>query len=82
MPMTVEELNRRFDYHPPSKPEITAAHQVVRNTFKGCADGLDKILPDGREKSLVLTHIEEAMFWANAAIARAQALAPNALKAP
>jgi hypothetical protein len=28
------------------------------------------LLPPGREKALVLTNLEQAMFWANAAIAR------------
>jgi len=29
-----------------------------------------QVAPDSRERSLALTKIEEAVFWANAAIAR------------
>lgn len=35
------------------------------------AQKMVKTLPPGREQSLVLTKLEEAMFFANAAIARA-----------
>jgi hypothetical protein len=28
------------------------------------------MLPDGREKALAFTHLEEVTMWANAAIAR------------
>ena len=34
------------------------------------AHHFNDVLPDGREKAVALTKIEEAMFWANASIAR------------
>ncbi|MGH3375967.1 MAG: DUF7681 family protein [Actinoallomurus sp.] len=34
------------------------------------ADALNEVLPEGREKSLAITNLEQAMFWANAAVAR------------
>ena len=68
-----QDLDNRFDYHAPpdDNPVFRQAHEKARAHVKLCAVELNKILPDGREKSLVLTKLEEAMFWANAAIARA-----------
>lgn len=43
---------------------------MVRAYLGQMAQEFDMILPIGREKSLVMTKLEEAMFWANAAIAR------------
>jgi hypothetical protein len=63
------ELDRRFSYHSPD-PLRAADHERVRSMIRGLADHLDYALPDGREKSTSLTHLEDAMFWANAAIAR------------
>lgn len=31
---------------------------------------IDDLCPESREKSLAWTHIDEAVFWANASIAR------------
>lgn len=62
------DLNKRFDYHAPGKK--TALHEYFRAEFKDMAVAVVTGVPDGREKSLVLTHLEEALFWANAAIAR------------
>jgi hypothetical protein len=63
------DLDNRFDYH---RPDAVAQerHQRARGTIKSTAEYLVTFLPEGREKSLALTKLEEAMFWANAAIAR------------
>lgn len=65
-----EEIGRRFNHHPPTEESTVLAHEGVRADFKDLAERMDRELPDGREKSLMLTHLEEGLFWANAAIAR------------
>lgn len=69
--MSPEDLNNRFDYHAPDDAR-KRDHEDVRQTVKVAASNLNAMLPECREKSLVMTHLEEAMFWANAAIARQQ----------
>ena len=67
--LLLENVKNRFAFHPAT--EVTGPqHDAVRRDLGRVAQGLAKLLPDGREKSLTLTHLEEAMFWANAAIAR------------
>jgi hypothetical protein len=65
----VSELENRFSYHAPSDEKIVK-HSQVRATLQAVAEGFEEFLPDSREKSLALTKLEEAMFWANASIAR------------
>lgn len=67
--MELQDLDNRFNYHPPT-PERAEKHETVRKLLRQVAGYLNENLPEGREKSLVVTHLEEAMFWANAAIAR------------
>jgi hypothetical protein len=67
--MDNRELANRFDYHPPDQ-DRARRHQRVRSYLHQMAEEFNQTLPEGREKSLVMTHLEEAMFWANAAIAR------------
>jgi len=64
------DIDNRFDYHPPKDPDTVALHEHVREYCKTVAHVFDGTLPPGREKSTALTKLEEAMFWANAAIAR------------
>lgn len=66
----LDDLQNRFGYHPPNKPGIAEAHEFVREMCFDLAVVIDRIIPDGREKSTAITKIEEAMMWANAAIAR------------
>jgi BioD-like phosphotransacetylase family protein len=71
--MDPAELNHRFNYHRPNA-ETAEKHQRIRSSVLFLANGLNDALPEGREKSLVITHLEEAMFWANAALARSNPL--------
>ena len=46
-------------------------HQRVREVCREAAEEIVEVTgPSTREQSLAITHLEEAMFWANAAIAR------------
>lgn len=67
-----EDLARRFTHHAPTTPARAAAHATVRGACTGLAAQIVDHCPPGREQALALTKIEEAMFWANAAIARAE----------
>jgi hypothetical protein len=71
-PVSQGELNNRFDYHPPRTNEVAAAHEEIREASRHFAETLLQLTYSSREQSLALTKIEEAMFWANAAIARNQ----------
>lgn len=65
-----DDIENRFAYHPPKNEETKNEHQLVRDQLKTLAHYWNGNLPEGREKSLAITKLEEAMFWANAAIAR------------
>ena len=70
--MNTDELVNRFKYHPPKTDDVVAAHTAVRTQCMELALYLNGLLPEGREKALAMTHLEEVMMCANAAIARNQ----------
>ncbi|RJO60788.1 MAG: hypothetical protein C4542_08030 [Dehalococcoidia bacterium] len=69
MAYDVDELQCRFTYHAPKEgqPEM---YESIRKNALHLAYILVEHCPESRELSLALTHLEEAVFWANAAIAR------------
>lgn len=67
--MKTEEIINRFTYHKPNKVSIEQ-HQEIRLKIIEISEFFNQLLPEGREKALVFTKLEETMFWANASIAR------------
>jgi len=67
----MNDLENRFTYH---KPNATQAnlYTVLRSSALKLAELIDEAVPEGREKSLALTKLEETVMWANAGIARNQ----------
>ncbi len=66
----MSDLYVRFGFHPADTQDRQDRHGQVRQACLRAAQALDDLVPEGREKSLAITKLEEAMMWANAGIAR------------
>lgn len=64
------DLERRFGYHKPPASADGAALAEMRAELCAMAKHVVRSTPRGREQALAITKLEEAMFWANAAVAR------------
>jgi len=67
--MNIQDLDHRFTYHPP-KPGQPETYTQLREAGKELAHLIDELCPDGREKSLAITKLEEVIMWTNTGIAR------------
>lgn len=63
------QIENNFVYHAPKQgqPEI---YTEIRDKAKELAYLIDEKVPKSREQSLAITNLEQAVFWANAGIAR------------
>jgi hypothetical protein len=68
--MNRADIDRIFDSHPPLSEHGQFAHREVTEAFKALAMTISN-LPEGRERAIVMTKLEEASFFAHAAIGRA-----------
>lgn len=67
------EIEQRFGFHKATLegPGATGPqHAALRKEFKTFAEHLDKVLEDGREKSLAFTKLQEASMWSHFVIAQ------------
>lgn len=66
-----DRIENDFTYHPPTQDQIPK-FVAIRDEAKNFAHLIDKLVPDGREKSLALTALDQVVWSANAGIARAK----------
>jgi hypothetical protein len=62
-------IENDFTYHAPTAAQ-SESYIEIREMAKGLATLFATECPDSRELSLALTNLDQAVFWANAAIAR------------
>jgi len=67
--MDRKEIEIRFAYHTATGTQ-TDSYEVLRALARDFALEILELVPESREKSLAITHLEEALMWANAGIAR------------
>lgn len=61
-------LDNSFTYHSP-KEDQPARYVLIREMAKTLAELIVGETPKSREQSLAITHLEDAVMWANKAIA-------------
>jgi hypothetical protein len=63
------DIENIYTYHAPKEGQA-AKYGLVRDKAKELAIVLGALCPESRELSVARTQLEQAVFWANAAIAR------------
>ncbi|MFA5693463.1 MAG: hypothetical protein WC907_07590 [Acholeplasmataceae bacterium] len=63
------DLDKIYTYHAPKEGQAIA-YGLIRDTAKELAKMIEAVCPDSREKNIAFMHIEDAVMWANASIAR------------
>ena len=66
--LTKEGIPNIFTYHTP-KGDQTERYQRLRSEARTLAESIVDLCPSSREQSLALTNLQQAVMWANAAIA-------------
>lgn len=70
--MKTEDIEHRYSPHPVATDVSKFKVHQVHEGVKALAHSLNALLPDGREKSLVMTHLEDVLHCALDSITRNQ----------
>jgi hypothetical protein len=62
-------IENDFRYHAPKDDQVER-YETIRSRGRALAEYIIERTPSSREQSVALTKLEEAVMWANAAIAR------------
>lgn len=68
-----EQRKKVFTYHAPHGNQAER-YAFIRKVIGQVSEELNAACPESRELSIAQTKLEEAVFWANAAIARNEKL--------
>lgn len=63
------DLDNIYKYHAPKEGQ-NQKYGAIRSLARELAELITVECPDRRERSVAYTHLETAVMWANAAIAR------------
>ena len=66
--MASASLEQIFTYHPPNGTQ-QERYVLLREAGLSLAKDIARLSPPSREQSLALTSVQQAIMWANAAIA-------------
>ncbi len=75
--VTYGEIDRRMDHHPPVDGVTIKGHSVLRELTKALAKAYVDLLPPGREKSMAISALGDALMYGNQAIAINGGPVPN-----
>ncbi len=67
-----QEIENRFGFHKATVEGTYATlpwHRDTRLKFREFAEWLDRVVPNGRAKSVMFTELENASMWAHKAVA-------------
>lgn len=65
--MNKEQIINNFTYHKPTD-DMIPKFEKLRNKAREFSLLIDELVPDGREKSLAQTKLQEVVMWANTGI--------------
>ena len=66
--MTPEKIRSTFRYHSPN-PASQQKHEAIRERITETVLAVAEMIPESRERSLFITHMQQAQMMANAAVA-------------
>lgn len=68
--MDMDQIDSIFSFHPADTEGKRNAHEPIRDLCRALAHEIRIEVPDCREKSLAITHLQSVMMFANSAIAQ------------
>lgn len=63
------QLENWFGYHPPANSDVARGHEMIREAHLNVAHLLQRVLPEGPDKTATFRALREAMWNANATLA-------------